>query len=452
MAGDPNLDYLSDGVPETLTNMISQQPKLRVVPRSRAFRYKDPQVDPVQAGRELGVHAVLTGRVSLRGENLNIQVELVDVAQDSQLWGEQFTRRITEIQAIQDEITRAVAVKLRLQPAGEATRRAARNYTENTEAYQLYLKGRFYWDKRTVGMLKKAAEQFQQALEKDPTYSLAYAGLAEAYAVYAIYNVTSPAQAGPLAKAAVREALRLDDSIAEAHTALAFVHMTYDFDLAAAEQEFQRAIQLNPQHPTAHFWYGLYHIARRRDDAGVAEFRLAQEAAPLSVNVNSYVGWGLLFARRTDQAIDQLNKTLDIDPNFPNAHLFLGMCYEQQGRHAEALDEIQKARDLSGGNLLMIGSLGHAYGTAGHRAEAEQVLAEMAELGKLRYVAALDFAYVYSGIKNKEKTFEWFEKAHQERSAWIIWIDADPRLDWLRSDPRFESLLRRLRLRAEPRA
>jgi TolB-like protein/Flp pilus assembly protein TadD len=449
VAGDRNLDYLSDGIPETLTNMLSQQPKLRVVPRSRAFRYADPQVDPVQAGRDLGVHTVLTGRVTLRGESLNIQVELVDVVADSQLWGAQFTRRITEMQAIQDEIIRAVAVKLRLRTAAEATPRAARNYTDNTEAYQLYLKGRFYWDKRTVGMLKKAAEMFQQALEKDPTYSLAYAGLAEAYAVYAIYNVTSPAQAGPLAKAAVREALRLDDSIAEAHTALAFVHMTYDFDLTGAEREFQRAIQLNPQHPTAHFWYGLYHIARRRDDPGVAEFRLAQDAAPLSVNVNSYVGWGLLFARRTDQAIDQLRKTLDLDPNFANAHLFLGMCYEMQSRYADALDEMQRARDLSGGNLLMIGSLGHAYGTAGRRAEAEQILAEMTALGKHRYVAALDFAYVYSGLKDREKTFEWLEKAYQERSAWIIWIDADPRLDWLRSDSRFESLLRRLQLRTE---
>ena len=177
-----------------------------------------------------------------------------------------------------------------------------------------------------------------------------------------------------------------------------------------------------------------------------------QEAAPLSLNVNSHFGWALLFARRTDEAIDKLRRTLDIDPNFPNAHLYLGMGYEQQGRHNEALDEIQKARDLSGGNLLMVGSLGHAYGTAGHRAEAGQVLAEMTELGKQRYLAALDFAYVYSGLKGKEKTFEWLEKAYQERSGWLIWIDADPRLDWLRSDPRFESLLRRLHLRTEPRA
>jgi Tfp pilus assembly protein PilF len=293
---------------------------------------------------------------------------------------------------------------------------------------------------------------FQQALEKDPTYSLAYAGLAEAYAVYATYNVTSPAQGGPLAKAAAREALRLDDSIAEAHTALAFVHMAYDLDFPGAEQEFERAIQLNPQHPTAHFWYGLYHCARRRYDTAIAELRLAQEAAPLSINVNSYLGWVLLFARRTDQAVDQLNKTLDIDSNSPNAHLFLGMCYEQQGRYAEALEEMQKARDLSGGNPLVIGSLGHAYGSAGRRTEAEQVLAEMADLGKQRYVAALDFAVVYSGIKDKEKTFEWLEKAYQERSAAMFAIGADPRFEWLRSDPRFESLLSRLHLRAEPRA
>ena len=327
-----------------------------------------------------------------------------------------------------------------------AKRKVARRPTENTEAYQLYLKGRYYWDKRTVGMLQRAAEQFRQALEKDPTYALAYAGLAEAYAVYAVYNVTSPAEAAPLAKAAVQEALKLDDTIAEAHTALAFVRMTYDFDLPGAEQEFRRALELNPQHPTAHFWYGLYHIARRRDEPALAEFRRAQEVAPLSVNVSSYVGWGLLFARRTDQAIEQFRKTLDIDPNFPNAHLFLGMSYEQQGKHAEALEEIQKARDLSGGNLLMIGALGHAYGSAGRRPEAEKVLAEMTQLRKQRYVAALDFAYVYSGLRDKERTFEWLEKAYGERSAWLLWIDADPRLDWLRSDPRFVALLKRLGL------
>ncbi|MBI3696137.1 MAG: protein kinase [Acidobacteria bacterium] len=446
VAGGPNLDYLSDGVPEALTNTLSRQPKLRVVPRARAFRYKGAQVDPVKAGRELGVRAVLTGRVTLRGDSLNVQVELVDVHEESQLWGEQYRRRITEIQAVQDEITRAVTEKLRLRPAGETPKRAARNYTENTEAYQLYLKGRYYWDKRTEGMLRKAAEQFQQALEKDPTYALAYAGLAEAYAVFAIYNVTSPAEAVPRAKAAIQETFKLDDTIAEAHTALAFVRMTYDWDLAGAEQEYARAIELNPQHPTARFWHGLYLLARHRDDEAIAELRRAQQAAPLSLNVNSYLGWVLLLARRTDQAIEQFRRALDMDPNFPNAHLFLGMAYEQQGKPEEAIAEIQKAQELSGGNLLMISALGHAYGSAGRRADAERVLAEMAQLGKQRYVAALDVAYVYCGLREKEKSFEWLEKAFQEHSAWLLYIDADPRLDWLRPDPRFAALLKRLGL------
>ena len=446
VGADPNLDYLSDGVAESLTNSLSRLPRLRVIPRTRAFRYRGGDVDPVRAGRELDVRAILTGRIALRGDSLNIQIDLVDVAQDSQLWGEQYSRSLADILAVQEDIVRAVSDKLRLSPTREESRQLIRRYTEDTEAYQLYLKGRYYWDKRTVGMLKKAADQFRQALEKDPTYALAYAGLAEAYAVYAIYNVTSPDQAAPLAKAAVREALRIDDTIAEAHTALAFVCMTYDFDLAGAEQEFRRAIELNPEHPTAHFWYGLYHIARRQNDSAIAEFLRAQEAAPLSTNINSYVAWGLLFARRTDQAIEQLRKTLDIDPNFPNAHLFLGMSYEQQGRHKEALEEIRKARELSGGNLLMIGALGHACGSAGLDGEAEAVLAEMTEYRKEHYVAALDFAYVHSGRKDKERTMEWLERAYEERSAWLIWIGADPRLDWLSSDPRFSNLLRRLNL------
>jgi serine/threonine protein kinase/Flp pilus assembly protein TadD len=443
---DPTLDYLSDGIAESLTNSLSRLPKLRVVPRTRAFRYRGDDVDPVRSGRELDVRVILSGRVAVRGDDLNLQIDLIDVDHDAQLWGEQYSRRLSDILAVQDDIVRAISDKLRLKPSGEERQRLVRRQTDDTEAYQLYLKGRYYWDKRTVGMLKKAADLFRQALEKDPTYALAYAGLAEAYAVYAIYNVMSPAQAAPLAKAAVREALRFDDTIAEAHTALAFVRMTYDFDLAGAESEFRRAIELNPDHPTAHFWYGLYHIARRQDDAAIAEFRRAQDAAPLSLNVNSYVAWGLLFARRTDDAIEQLRKTLDIDPNFPNAHLFLGMSYEQQGRHKEALDEIQKARDLSEGNLLMIGTLGHAFGSAGLRAEADAVLAEMTAMRKERYVAALDFAYVYSGCKDKERTLEWLERAYEERSAWLIWIGADPRLDWLQSEPQFTDLLRRVNL------
>jgi len=446
VGGDPNLEYLSDGIAESLTNSLSRLPKLRVVPRTRAFRYRGQDVDPVRAGRELDVRAALTGRVTLRGDNLNVQIDLIDVAQDSQLWGEQYNRRLSDLLTVQDDIVRAVSDRLHIGASGEERQRLVRRYTDDTEAYQLYLKGRYYWDKRTVGMLKKAAEQFRQALEKDPTYALAYAGLAEAYAVYAIYNVTSPDQAAPLAKAAVREALRLDDTIAEAHTALAFVRMTWDYDLTGAEQEFRRAIELNPEHPTAHFWYGLYNIARRRDSQAIPEFRRAQEAAPLSMNVSSYAGWGLLFARRTADAIAQFQRTLDIDPNFPNAHLFLGMSYEQLGRYNEALEEMRKARELSGGNLLMIGALGHAYGSAGLRKEAEAVLLEMTELQKERYVAALDFAYVYSGFKDRDRTLEWLERSYQERSAWLIWIDADPRLDWLRDDPQFTSLRRRLNL------
>jgi serine/threonine protein kinase/Tfp pilus assembly protein PilF len=444
VGADPSLEYLSDGIAESLINSFSRLPKLRVVPRARAFRYRGPDVDPVAAGRELEVRAVLTGRVTVRGDDLNIQIDLIDVAQDSQLWGDQHSRKLADLLSMQDDIVRAVSDRLHLTPSREESKRMVRRYTDDTEAYQLYLKGRYFWDKRTVGMLKKSAELFRQALERDPTYALAYAGLAEAYAVYAIYNVTSPDQASPLAAAAVREALRLDDTIAEAHTALAFVKMTYEYDFEGSEREYQRAIELNPAHPTAHFWYGLYHTFLRRDDAAIAEFRRAQELAPLSLNVNSYVGWGLYSVRRTQEAVEQLKKTIEIDPNFPNAHLFLGMCYEEQRRFDEALEEMRKARELSGGNLLMIGSLGHAYGSAGLRDEAEAVLGEMRELQKQRYVAALDFANVYAGLKDREQALDWLERAYEERSAWLVWINSDPRLDWLRDEPRFQQVLRKV--------
>jgi TolB-like protein/Tfp pilus assembly protein PilF/predicted Ser/Thr protein kinase len=443
-AGGANLEYLSDGIPEALTNILSREPGLRVTPRSRAFMHRGAQADPVKAGSELGVQAVLTGRVAVRGESLNIQVELIDVSRESQLWGEQFSRPITEIAAVQDEIARIALAKLNFETGVRGVSGSSSAPAVNSEAYQRFLRGRFYWDKRTVPMLRMAVSEFRQALDIDPNYAREYAGLAEAYAIFAVYNVSSPAEAAPLAKAAITEALSRDDSIAEAHTARAFVSMTYDFDLPAAEKSFRRALELNPQHPTAHFWYGLYNTVRLRHDRAIEHYRLAQQSAPLSPNVGSYLGWGLLFAGRTGEAIAQLRRTLEIDPNFPNAHLFLGMCYQQQGHHAEAVEEMKKARELSGDNLLMIGALGHGLALAGRQAEALKVLAELTAMSKQRYVSALDIAHIHLGLKDKDKTFEWLEKAYQERSAWIMWINPDPRFDWLRSDPRFTNLLRRL--------
>jgi TolB-like protein/Flp pilus assembly protein TadD len=446
VGGDPNLEYLSDGVTETIINTFSRLPRLRVVPRTKAFRYRGWESDPAKAGRELGVRAVLTGRVAVRGDTLNVQAELVDVEADSQLWGEQYNRKLAEILAVQDEITRSISAKLRLNPSGEEQRKLARRNTQNTEAYQLYLKGRYYWERRTEASLKRAAGYFQQALEKDPGYALAYGGLAETYAIFGIYSVASPAESGPRAKAAALEALKLDDTIAEAHSALGYVHMGFDWDMTAAEREYRRSIELNPSHPTAQFWYGLFLTAHRRFDQAISQFRHAQELAPLSGIISSYLGWGMLCAGQTDQAVDQFRKTLDIDPNFSNARLFLGQAYEQQGKFTEAIAEMEKARELSDDTLLMIASLGHAYGRAGRRRDAEKILAELTRAAGERYVNAYDIAAVYAGLRDKERTLDWLDKAYQEHSAWLVYVNADRRFEWLRPEPRFGDLLRRIHL------
>ena len=445
VAGDPSLDYLTDGVPETLTNTLSQQPKLRVVPRSRAFRYKDPQVDPVQAGRELGVHAVLTGRVALRGESLNIQVELVDVAEDSQLWGEQFTRRITEMQAIQDEITRAVAVKLRLQPAGEATPRAARNYTDNTEAYQLYLKGRYRWNRRTEETLQSSVEYFQQAIEKDPSYAIAWVGLADAHNLLGTYAVRPPAETFPRARTAATRALELDPDLAEAHVSVGWMKSQFEWDWVGAEKAYRRAIELNPDYATTHHWYAWYLATVGRRAEAVESVRRGPDLDPESPVIHSRVGLFLYFARRHEEAVEECRKSIAMDPTFAWGHDSLGSAYMQIGRQAEGIAELEKGFSLSQRGVIEFSYLGHAYAVAGREAEARKLLAELDDLSTKRYVPPFYVAVICLGLGDKAAALGRLEKAVAERSL-PSWYLPDLRLDSLRPDPRFKELLRRMGL------
>ncbi|MBI3697405.1 MAG: protein kinase, partial [Acidobacteria bacterium] len=331
VGADPNTEYLSDGITENLINSLSQIPKLRVVPRNRVFRYKGRETDTEKIGRELNVRAVLTGRVVQRGDSLNIQTELVDVAADSQLWGRQYERKFSEIIPVQEEIAKEVSEKLRLRPTGEEQKRLAKRYTENAEAHQLYLRGRYYWNRRTTETLKRAAEYFRQAIDKDPTYALAWAGLADCYALYGAYGVLPPPEAAPKAKEAANRALVLDDRLAEPHAALGLAKTVYDWDWSGAEREFKRSIEINPSYATAHYWYSICLGATGRLDEAIAGSKRAQEADPLSPNIGTAAGDMFYFARRYDQAIKQYRKTLDMDPNFPRAHWFLAMAYEQVG-------------------------------------------------------------------------------------------------------------------------
>ncbi len=447
VGADPNTEYLSDGITENLINSLSQLPKLRVVPRSLVFAYKGRETDPRKVGRDLNVRAVLMGRVVQRGDNLNIQTELVDVTKVSQLWGQQYSRKLSDIIVIQEEISNAVSQKLRLRPSEEEQKRLTKRYTENPEAHQFYLKGRYLWNRRTAQTLQRAAEYFQQAIEKDPAYALAWAGLADCYGVYSFYGVLSPKEAMPRAKEAVRKALELDDTLAEAHVSAAYAKRSFDWDWSGAEREFKRGIELNPNYATAHHWYGTTLCAMGRLDEAMVELKRAQESDPLSLIINAEVGRWFYWSRRYDQAIDQLRKTLDeMDPNFGVAHWYLGMAYEQKARYEEALAELQKWSGLSGGDPAAIGALGHIYAVSGKRGEAQKALVKLKELSKSRYVSPYDVAVIYIGLGEKDQALEWLEKAYEDYSAWLLWLNVDPRFDTLHADQRYHDLLCRMGL------
>jgi serine/threonine protein kinase/tetratricopeptide (TPR) repeat protein len=446
VGADPGTEYLSDGITENLINSLSQLPKLRVVPRGRVFRYKGREIDTEKVGRELNVRAVLTGRVVQRGESLNIQTELVDVAGDSQLWGQQYDRKFSEIIPVQEEIAKAVSEKLRFRPTGEEQKRLTKRYTENPEAHQLYLKGRYLWNRRTAETLKRAMEYFQQAADKDPSYALAWAGLADCYAVYGTYEVVPPREAIPRAKEAASKALALDETLAEPHAALGFIKDGYDWDWQGAEREFKRAIELNPNYAIARYWYSIFLSATGRLDDAIAEAKRAQDADPASLVISTISAQAYYFSRRPDQAIQELRKTLYIDSGFYIAHWLLAMIYTEAGRYEEAIAEGQKAWSLSGSAPSALGQLGYSYAVSGKDAQAKRVLAELQDLSKRRYVAPLDIAIVYVGLREKEQAFEWLDKAYEDRSFFLEWIKVDPRFYSLRGEPRFQDLLRRIGL------
>jgi tetratricopeptide (TPR) repeat protein len=334
---------------------------------------------------------------------------------------------------------------LRFRATGEEQKRLTKRYTQNPEAHQLYLKGRYLWNRRIGATLQRAAEYFEQAIEKDPSYALAWTGLADCYAVYSFYGVLPSREAAPKAKEAANKALALDDTLAESHASLAFVKRYYDWDFPGAEREFKRAIELNPNYATAHYWYSNHLDAMGRLDEAIAEAKRAQDADPLSLIATTSVGQAFYFARRYDQAIEQFQKAFEMDPNFPAAHWLVAMAYEQVGRHEEAIAEGRKAVSLSGG-AGALSALGHAYAVSGQRADALKVLVELKDLSKRRYVATFDVALIYIGLGDKAQTLEWLQAAYEDRPLRFVWIKVDPRFDSLRAEPRFQDLLRRMGL------
>jgi serine/threonine protein kinase/Tfp pilus assembly protein PilF len=454
---DPNTEYLSDGITESLINSLSQLPNLKVISFSSVSRYRGQRIDPQAVARDLGVRALLVGKVTQRGDDLIVSAELVDTLDNSHIWGEQYNRKLSGLLALQKEISREISDKLQLRVSGEQRERLTKRYTESTEAYQLYLKGRYHWNKWTPEGWQKSIEYFQQAIEKDPGYALAYVGVSNAYNALGFFDVMLPREAWPKAKEAAVKALEIDDTLGEAHAALGSVKYLYDWDWAAAERELKRAIELNPNDEVAHTVYAYYLHSMGRADEGLAEMKRAYELNPLSIRINSGLADMLAFAhahRQYDQAIEQFRKTIELEPAqwiLGSIYWHLGAVYEKKGMYVEAIAEYQKGMNLSGDSDLAA-AFEQAYKASGFR-EAKRVvmqknLKKMIEVSKRERVPPLPFAFIHADLGEKEPAFEWLEKAYEERSSALVHLGDGIACtcDALRSDPRFADLLRRIGL------
>ena len=447
--GDPETEYLSDGLTESLINRLSQIPNLRIVPRSVAFRHKGPDVDPNKAGRQLKVRTVLTGRVLQRGQALHVQVDLVDVRQQAQLWGERFVRDLSDILTVEDEIAGAIVDKLRVKLTGEERDLLGRRHTENTEAYRLFLKGRYYWGKRTRPNLQKSMGYFEQAIASDPGYALPYTGLADAYVVLSVFDAGVPKDYLSRAKAAARRALEIEPDLPEAHAELALTWACLDRDWDAAEEAARIAVTRGPGYWLGHDHYAFLLAAQGRVEEALTEVRRGQALEPLSLVVHHHVAWVCLLARRYDEAIAECRSAIEMDATFPMAHLWMGVSLSQKGMHDEAIASLDEAVMRMGGVGIGVGAAAHAYAMAGRSDEARRRVAELQDGRTTRYVEPYGIALGYAGLGDRDGAIEWLEHAYREHSFWLTaWAKVDPRLDILRDDSRFQDLLRRLGLTA----
>jgi len=439
---DPEAEYLSDGISESLIRSLSQLPRLKVMSFSVVSRYKGKDKNVQEIGRELEVQAVLVGRVSQRGETLSISAELVNARDKSHIWGEQYTRKMAEILALQAELSGEISEQLRLRLSGKEKQRLRKQYTEDAEAYQAYLKGRYYAAKSTEEGFRKAVEYFDQAIEKSPNYALAYVGLAEAYYTVSSYYLP-PKEALPRLKEAALKAIAIDNTLAEAHASLALAKAFYDWDSPGAESEFKQAIALNPNYEFTRLFYGGFLVQEGRFEEGFTEMRRAQEIDPLSLLITAYSGMQYLYARQYDRAIEQCRSALEMEANYWLAHLFLGNAYLLKGNVPEAIAACQKAKQLDDNPWILV-RLGCAYAAAGMKTEAKKMLETLRELAKRRYVSAYGIANIYAELGEKDQAFAWLQRAYDDRDENVPLLKVDPFFDSLRSDPRFATLLRKI--------
>jgi TolB-like protein/DNA-binding winged helix-turn-helix (wHTH) protein/Tfp pilus assembly protein PilF len=447
LSGDADQEYLSDGLTEEMITQLGrlEPDRLRVLARSSTWKYKRAGRDIGQLRRELGVDYVLEGSLRRASERVRVTAQLVQVDDQSQVWAETYERDFRDVLILQSEVAEAIARMIAVTLTPDAQARVARARPIDAEAYQDYLRGRFFWNRRTEAALKQALGYFQKAIAADPGYAPAYSGLADSYlslGASAIVGGLPPRQAMPEAKAAALKALQIDGTLAEAHTSLAMVHLLYDWDLAASEKEFRRAIELNPNYTAAHHWYSHCLLPLGRIEESLAESKRALELEPLQLVVGLHLGWHYLYARQYDQAIEQFRKTLELDPAFPQAQRYTAWAYLQKGMHPEAIAALRAALNSLERDPEIEGELGHALAVAGRRAEALAMLEGLGHLSATRYVSPYSVALVHAGLGNRDQALAWLDKAYAERSDYMPYLRLEPMLDGLRSDHRFAALVR----------
>jgi eukaryotic-like serine/threonine-protein kinase len=447
LSGDPDLEYLSDGVTEGLINNLSRLPKLRVMARSTVFRYHGRELpDPLQVGEELAVRAVLLGRLLKRDDALIIKLELVDTTDGSHLWGEQYVRQSSDIFTLEQEISTEITEQLRFKLTSAQRKSLAKRSTENSEAYQLYLKGRYHWNRRTEEGIKRSLDYFEKAIALDPDFALAYAGLADSYNLLASYAAKPVPTLFLRAKATALKALSLDDKLAEAHASLAAVKLWREFDWEAGERGFRKAIDLNPSYATAHLWLALYLAAMGRIDEALLEIRFGHELDPLSRVLSLNLARILYFARQFDEAVKQCLKTIEMFPDYLIAHRRLGMTYGEKGLFEEAEAEFNGALRLSAKDSETMSAMAYVYAAQERTDEARRILEELEHLASQGYVSPYSLARVHIGLGQFDEAFAQLEKTFQERHGILSYIKVEPMFDRIREDARYTDLLRRLGL------
>jgi serine/threonine protein kinase/tetratricopeptide (TPR) repeat protein len=450
---DPNVEYLSDGLTESIINSLSQLPNLKVMSRNAAFRFKGSNVDPVEAGRNLNVGAVLIGRLVKREDRFVIKTELIKVADGSQLWGDEYNSSLADIFSVQEEVSKKISQNLRLRLTGEDEEKLAKRYTHDAEAYQLYLKGRYFWNRRNEEGFRNGIDYFKRAEEKDPTFALAFSGLADSYALLCDIGVVRPVDEMPKAKAAAQKAVDADPTLAEAYTSRAFVRLAYDWDWLGAQNDFQQALKLNPKYPTAHQWYASYLMQMGKFSLAKAEIEEAHNLDPLSPIISANSGLYSYYEHNYDDAIAKYKVTLQSDPDFWVARHYLALAYVQKGMNQEAIAELRRLIKAPATGPIpdqvveaeceASASLGFVYGIGGRRAEAQAILNQIEALSKRRYVSPLYFAIVYAGLKDNDKAIDYLNKAFEARHPGLVLIRIDPIFDGLRNDERFKTLIKR---------